>query len=69
MPIFKNVFACSSQEKEEDDLKDRINRLEIKFDLIEREYQANFRSLSDRLDIKLTMLENKIDNLILVLNR
>ncbi len=68
MPIFRNVFACSSQDTEEkEELKREIDRLQTRMELIERDFANSVRSLNDRIDMKLSILEGKIDTLVMLL--
>ena len=68
MPIFKNIFACSSQDTEEkDDIKRELNLIKNRMELLERDVNMNLNRFNDRIENKLSILESKIDNLVLLL--
>ena len=71
MPIFNSIFGgCSSadtQKEETEELKREIDRLQTRMELLERDFAIGVRSLNDRIDMKLSILESKIDNLVLLL--
>jgi archaellum component FlaC len=73
MPILNSIFGgCSSvdnnNDDEVDDLKDKINRLEMRLENIERDFNSSFKMLETRVSSKLDILNSKIDNLILLIN-
>ena len=74
MPILNSIFGgCSSVDNnnnndEVDDLKNVVLQLSLRLESIERDYHSSFKQLEDKVSMKLDILNNKIDNLILLLN-
>jgi DNA-directed RNA polymerase beta subunit len=72
MGIFENLFACICNNNENDDidmLSKRIDRIESKIELMERDNISAIKRLEDQMNIKFDMLNNKIDNLIIMINK
>ncbi len=70
MPVFRNIFACSSQDttdQEKEELKREIDRLSTRMELIERDFAMTVRQIEQKIDTKLSILESKIDSLVMLL--
>ena len=78
MGFFKNLFACSFQSPDEDNIiKANMNQIQLDIKKIENDINTLFRvktdinelkRLEDKLNNHFALLSTKIDNIILILN-
>lgn len=68
--LIKNLFNCSCKDNddEEDEIKERITKLEMNVDSLQRENFQNMSRIEDKISLKFDLLNNKIDNVIMILN-
>ncbi len=73
MPLLNSIFGgCSSidtKQEAADEIERRLNRLEAKLDIIERDYAMSMKRLEDKLSMKFDILSNKLDNFIMLFSQ
>ena len=83
MPIFKNIFGCSSKDSTEesnhtyDDIKMLIQRMQMEQQIMQKEFNQlrieknnlnrDLKRIDDKIDTKFDIISGKIDNLIMML--
>ncbi len=71
MPLLNSIFGgCSStdmQQDETDELKREIDRLSTRMELLERDFTMTVRQIEQKIDMKLSILESKIDSLVMLI--
>lgn len=79
MPIFKNIFNCSSKDDTKDDeIREEIHEIKSELQQIKKDVAILFhynndtrndiRRLEEKISNKFDMLNMKIDNLIMITN-
>ena len=68
MPFLQSLFTCNNTDNNEKTFKREMDRLVTRMELIERDF-ANIDRFATRIDMKLSLLESKIDNLIIIMTR
>ena len=69
MSLFQNLFACRCDSKDtKDDVKLEVGKTAIGCDMLKNATTNDIKGLDMKFDLKITMLNNKIDNILMLLN-
>ncbi len=69
MPLLNSIFGgCSSVDNHKEDVEHRLNKLEIQFDIMERDSTNNIKRLEDKMTMKFDILSGKLDNILMIMN-
>jgi hypothetical protein len=68
MPIFRNIFGCSSQDtninnQQVIDIKSAVDKIENRVLLVERD-MVDKKFILQKIEIKMTLMDSKIDRLL-----
>ena len=73
MSLFQNLLTCncSKDTKEEEkitDVKLEVNKTSVGCDILKNATSNDIKSLDIKFDLKISMLNNKMDNILMLLN-
>ena len=74
MSIFENLWTCNCDRKDTNDedkitdVKLEVNKTSVGCDMLKNATSNDVKTLDVKFDMKFAMLNNKIDNMLLLLN-
>ena len=71
MSVFNNLLGCDCTSKDEPDIidvKQKVGKNEIVCDILKNDTKNDIKMLDTKFDLKFSMLSNKIDNILMLLN-